>query len=183
MRTSPREVYISVDIEASGPIPGDYSMLSLGACVVGDTARNFYVEFVPLNDNFTPQAMQTCDLSLAELRARGTEPKTAMTEFGKWVQETADGAYPVMVGFNSPFDWSFVNYYFIHFVGKNPLGHSALDIKSYYMGAYHTTWSQTSLKHFPPELNHLSKPLAHNALADAIQQAVIFEKLLSKNST
>ena len=26
--------YISVDIETSGPIPGDYSLLSLGACVV-----------------------------------------------------------------------------------------------------------------------------------------------------
>jgi ribonuclease T len=30
-----REIYFSVDIEASGPIPGEYSMLSLGACLVG----------------------------------------------------------------------------------------------------------------------------------------------------
>ena len=26
--------YFSVDIEASGPIPGEYSMLSLGVCLV-----------------------------------------------------------------------------------------------------------------------------------------------------
>lgn len=25
-------IYISVDIEADGPIPGEYSMLSIGAC-------------------------------------------------------------------------------------------------------------------------------------------------------
>ena len=30
-----REIYISVDIEADGPIPGDYSMVSLGAKVIG----------------------------------------------------------------------------------------------------------------------------------------------------
>src|SRR4030066_70658 len=30
------ELYISVDIEASGPCPPAYSMLSIGACLVGD---------------------------------------------------------------------------------------------------------------------------------------------------
>ena len=31
------EQYISFDVEASGPIPATYSMLSLGACVVGSS--------------------------------------------------------------------------------------------------------------------------------------------------
>src|SRR5438552_192307 len=35
------EVYISVDIEASGPIPGEYSLLSLGACVVCKMSETF----------------------------------------------------------------------------------------------------------------------------------------------
>ena len=30
------ECYISVDVEAAGPIPGTYSLLSIGACVVGN---------------------------------------------------------------------------------------------------------------------------------------------------
>ena len=29
------DLYFSVDIEADGPIPGPYSMVSLGACVAG----------------------------------------------------------------------------------------------------------------------------------------------------
>lgn len=45
---------MTVDIEASGPIPGEYSMLSLGACIVGDISKRFYIEIKPINDNFCP---------------------------------------------------------------------------------------------------------------------------------
>lgn len=51
------EIYISVDIEASGPIPGEFSMLSLGACIVGDTGNTFYAELKPINDNFIKRAV------------------------------------------------------------------------------------------------------------------------------
>ena len=30
------DVYVSADIEADGPIPGPYSMLSLGMCIAGE---------------------------------------------------------------------------------------------------------------------------------------------------
>ena len=40
----------------------------------------------------------------------------------------------MFVGFNASFDWSFVNWYFHKFVGTNPFGVAALDIKAYYMG-------------------------------------------------
>src|SRR6266436_4496570 len=36
------EAYISVDIEAAGPVPGEYSMLSLGACLVDSPEITFY---------------------------------------------------------------------------------------------------------------------------------------------
>lgn len=185
MSLSANELYISVDIETAGPIPGEFSLLSLGACVVGDTARHLYVELLPLNDNYTEEAMATCALSLPGLRANGKEPRLAMEQLAAWVQEVADGKRAVFVGFNAPFDWSFVNYYFIKFCGlnQNPFGHAALDIKSYYMGAYRTSWADTSMKRLPPELHDPGSPLAHNALADAIQQAEIFERLLAvKNS-
>jgi ribonuclease T len=31
-----KEIFISVDIESSGPIPGEYSLLSIGACLLSD---------------------------------------------------------------------------------------------------------------------------------------------------
>lgn len=176
----PRELFISVDIETSGPIPEQYSLLSIGACVVGNTAENFYIELMPLNDNYTAEAEATCKMSLDTLRREGTEPRAAMRQFAQWVEKISDNARVIFIGFNAPFDWSFVNYYFIKFLGldQNPFGHSALDIKSYYMGAYKTSWKATSMKRLPPDIHSPDRPLAHNALGDAIQQADIFEKLL-----
>ena len=36
-----REILVSVDIEADGPIPGVYSMLSLGAARVDGAGKDF----------------------------------------------------------------------------------------------------------------------------------------------
>ena len=58
------EIYISVDVEASGPIPGEYSMLSIGSCVVGQTGQSFYVELKPLNDHFMEKAIKVTGLSM-----------------------------------------------------------------------------------------------------------------------
>lgn len=43
-----KEVFISVDIEASGPIPGEYSLLSIGACMVDNPDESFYAELKPV---------------------------------------------------------------------------------------------------------------------------------------
>jgi ribonuclease T len=53
-----REVYIVVDVEASGPTPGQYSLLSIGACTPGGSRQTFYVELQPDSDVFTPEAME-----------------------------------------------------------------------------------------------------------------------------
>jgi len=67
-----KETYISVDIEASGPIPEVYSMLSVGACVIGDTSKTFYVELKPLNDNYIQQALDVTGFSMEKLKKNGT---------------------------------------------------------------------------------------------------------------
>lgn len=36
------ELYISVDVETSGPVPGIYSLLSIGACLVSEPAQSIY---------------------------------------------------------------------------------------------------------------------------------------------
>jgi len=57
--------FISVDIECSGPIPGEYSMLSLGACVVGHEDNNnytFYIEMKPLSNNYVKEALEIARL-------------------------------------------------------------------------------------------------------------------------
>lgn len=169
-----REYYISVDIETSGPIPGEYSMLSLGASVVDDDDKTFLVQIKPLNDNTVPEALAVTGFSLEALKCDGTEPATAMSSFASWLQESLpDGARLVFVGLNAPFDWSFVNYYFVRFCGDNPFGHTALDIKAMYMGATGCNWNQTSSSQMAKRL-HPQKKGMHSALEDALYQAELF---------
>jgi ribonuclease T len=130
------EVFISVDVEASGPIPRDYSLLSIGACNVHDDADAFECLVKPINRNFDAEALKVARLSLDELDRIGLPPAEAMESFRQWIRKTCgQEGHPVFVGFNASFDWSFVNYYFHRYVGENPFGFAALDIKSLYMGA------------------------------------------------
>jgi DNA polymerase III epsilon subunit-like protein len=171
-------VYISVDIEASGPIPGEYSMLSVGACKVGDMDKNFYVELRPISERFTEEAIRVCGLDMQVLKERGVEPQEAIGSFVQWVGTVAGGKKPVLVGFNAGFDWSFVNYYFVKFLGKNQFGISCIDIKSVWFGKKNCEWTQTYKKHIKRALA-LAIPHTHNALDDAKEQAVIFEKIIT----
>ena len=175
------ECYISVDIEASGPVPGIYSMLSLGACLVGMPERTFYAELRPITDNAVPEALHVSGFTLDQLAHTGRDPHETIAAFRDWVQEVAAGTIPVFVGFNASFDWAFVNWYFHVFLGNNPFGIGALDIKSYYMGLSGCRWKETTSSQLPLRFQP-SHQQTHNALDDAIAQAEIFKKLLAAAS-
>ena len=118
-----REIFVSVDIETAGPIPGDFSLLSIGACVVDDKSLTFACELKPLNRNADPMALKVSGLSLETLERTGLAPEEAMKRFANWLKGLIYGdEVLVFVGFNAPFDWSFVNYYFHKFFGENPFG-------------------------------------------------------------
>ncbi len=174
----PSEILICVDVETAGPIPSQYAMLSIGACLVRDTSTTFYVELQPDRPDSLPEAMAISGLSLEELSRRGTPPEEALQAFADWVKRVApEGTRPVFVALNAPFDWMFVNDYFYRYLGYNPFGHNALDIKAYYMGFANVPWSETSMAHMATFLLQ-EKHLVHNALHDAQDQAEIFSQIL-----
>jgi DNA polymerase III epsilon subunit-like protein len=168
------EVYISVDVESAGPIPGEYSLLAIGACRVDRPQHTFACELKPLNRNADPRALEVTGLSLEDLDRRGLEPAEAMQRFAVWL---AEGLGPdnrlVFVGLNAPFDWSFVNYYFHRFVGRNPFGFAALDIKSFYMGVTGCIWADTRSSQMAKVLRP-RRTGDHDALHDAQYQAELF---------
>jgi ribonuclease T len=177
--SNPSEVYICVDVETAGPIPPDYSLLSIGACTVFEPQSTFYVELQPINDQSTAEAAHVHKLSLKRLVMEGIPPVDAMQRFEAWLAEQSDSSnQPVFVAFNAAFDWMFVNYYFIHYLGRNPFGHAALDIKALYMGRAGVRWSETSWRNISPQLVD-DTALTHHALQDAIDQAGLFKKLLA----
>jgi DNA polymerase III epsilon subunit-like protein len=183
MMTSPdsSEAYICVDVETAGPIPVDYSLLSIGACTIFDPQSTFYIELKPINENITEESINVHKLSMQRLKLEGIAPEEALQRFEDWLKGiTAPKKQPVFVAFNAAFDWMFINYYFIHYHGHNPFGHAALDIKALYMGKAGVSWSQTSWRFISPQYSE--KPqLTHHALQDALDQAELFKKLLEKS--
>ncbi len=174
------EIYISVDVETAGPIPADFALLSIGACLVDDPQTSFYVEMQPDRERFTEEAMNIHGLTLDRLKQTGKPAAEAMQAFADWVREIAGpSARPVFVALNAPFDWMFVNDYFHRYLGENPFGHSALDIKAYFMGQSGVEWGQTSMQQMSRRLLQERK-LTHNALADAQDQAEIFRLILKR---
>ena len=62
--------YIVVDVEADGPIPGDYSMVCFGAIVVEPVlARTFYGRLKPISEKWLPDALAVSGFSRAETLA------------------------------------------------------------------------------------------------------------------
>jgi len=172
------ERFISVDVETAGPTPGDYAMISIGACPVDEPERGFYVELKPDREAVIESALEVSGLKMETLATEGTDAAAAMEEFAQWIRDVVPPQThrPVFVGFNAVFDWMFVNEYFVRYGIENPFGHGGLDIKSYYVGMMGSTWEQTSMRHLSPK--YLSgRPLSHNALGDARDQAELFRRI------
>jgi ribonuclease T len=171
------DAFISVDVETAGAAPSAHALLSLGACLVADSSRTFYVELQPATTGFDPAALAVSGLSLEHLAAHGVPPGEAMARFASWVGEvTPPGERPVFVAFNAPFDWMFVADYFHRWGVPNPFGHAALDIKALYMGVTGEPWEQTSFFAVAARFG-LRPHLPHHALEDALVQAEIFRRL------
>ncbi|WP_189299163.1 3'-5' exonuclease [Streptomyces cinerochromogenes] len=182
-------LYISVDIEADGPIPGPYSMLSLGAAVAGvqDGAgftaadpeeRTFYRELRPISQEFVAEALAVSGLDRDRLIAEGAEPDVALAEFAAWVREVSAGAQPVMCGYPASYDWTFLYWYLIRFTGSSPFGHSGcLDMKTLYATKARLPLRAVAKGTMPRELLSRRRH-THHALDDAIEQAELFARLM-----
>jgi ribonuclease T len=173
--------YISVDIECSGPIPVEYSMLSLGACVVGHEDNNdytFYVEIQPISDHYVKEALEIAGLSMQKLKVKGTEPKETMKKFADWIAKVSGDKKPIFVASPIAFDWCFVNYYFIKFLGYNPFGVSGIDLKSVWIGKTNCKWHVTTIDDIKKTLGLEHIAHTHNALEDAKEQSKIFGKMM-----
>ncbi|HEY1785699.1 MAG TPA: hypothetical protein VGG30_09135 [Pirellulales bacterium] len=125
--------YIMVDVEADGPIPGDYSMVCFGAVVVEPNLdRTFYGQLRPVSEKWIPDALAVSGFTREQTLAFD-EPASVMQRFGEWVKSVVTGR-PIFISDNNGFDWQFVNWYFHHFLGENPFGHSSQNLGSFYKG-------------------------------------------------
>jgi hypothetical protein len=187
------DVYISADIEADGPIPGRYSILSLGMCIAGEQdqagtfrpiqpeSARFYRELRPISEEWEPSALEaiaSTGLDRDRLTREGADPAVAMTEAARWVTDLAGGRRPVFVGWPMGYDWMFLQWYFMTYseVGS-PFGFSsALDMKTMLYVGTHRVLDELGKDHLPAELVP-DRPHTHHALDDAVEQAELFQNL------
>jgi hypothetical protein len=147
--------YVMVDVEADGPIPGDYSMVCFGAIIVEPSLKKtFYGRLRPISDKWLPEALRISGFTREETLAF-EEPRTVMLAFCDWVRSESAGS-PFFISDNNGFDWQFINWYFHHFVGENPFGYSSANLGSLYKGVVKNTFA--NFKHLR-KTRHTHHPL------------------------
>lgn len=172
------EVYVSVDVECLGKYPIDYSLASIGACIVGDHSKTFYVELKPISGFVDEESISVCGFTLDYLQNNGLDPQIAMTKFDKWLRNL--NGRPIFVGFPLGFDRMWVYTYFKKFLGRDPFGRtcSGIDLKTMAMVKLGIPYSQTTKKYLKSVLGSWGGSHTHNALDDAIEQAYLCERLM-----
>jgi 3' exoribonuclease, RNase T-like len=163
--------YIMVDVEADGPIPGEYSMISFGAVIVDKTLdKTFYGELKPISEKFIPEALAISNLS-REQTLLHAEPVLVMQEFAHWIKLNSKGN-PMFISDNNGFDWMFICYYFHRFTGSNPFGFSSTNLGSLYKGIVKSTFEN---------FKHLRKTRhTHNPVDDAMGNAEALLAIVEK---
>jgi len=176
------EIYVSTDVEADGPIPGDNSMLSFGSAAYSADKRlvaTFTANLETLEgahpDPATtawwkqhPEAWVVC-------RENTAPPDDVMPRYVEWLE--ALPGIPVFVGYPAAYDFLFVYWYLMRFVGRSPFSHSALDIKTFAMALLGTDYRKATKRHMPKRWFD-ALPHTHRALDDAIEQGALFCNML-----
>lgn len=176
------ELYVAVDVEADGPIPGPYSMLSLGMAAVGRDDLTFYTELMPISDQFVPEALKVCGLDRDRLRREAPSAEDAMQAAADWVEALRPHGRPVFLAAPAVWDGMFVHWYFMRFIGHNPFGTTGagVDLRSFWMGATGAEWTDTHKTQIKEKLGVKGFPHTHNALDDARELAATFAAVLAR---
>ena len=153
--------YIIVDVETDGPIPGDYSMLAIGAVIVKEgLKKTFYSNIKPISDKYQKETLKFLGLTRKETLKYKT-PKKVMIEFVDWIKQNSKGK-PIFISDNNGFDWMFLCWYLWHFIKENPFGHNSKNLSSIYKGLE---------KNMGASIKNIRNKLNHNALDDAKNNA------------
>lgn len=179
------EIYVSTDVETDGPIPGPHSMLSFGSAAYAADKRllaTFSANLETLAGAAPhPQTAAwwaTQPAAWAACRTNPEAPERAMPRYAEWLG-TLPGR-PVFVGYPAAFDFLFIHWYLIRFVGTSPFGHSALDVKSYAMALLKSPYHESTKRRMPREWFD-ALPHTHLALDDAIEQGALLCNMLRHN--
>ena len=183
--------YLSLDVEASGPFPGLYSLVSVGCVPVLPPDRNhptwrlgektFYCEFRPLEGaGELAAATEVHGLSNEHLLEKGLEPLEGIQKLADYLADLRLSVPKfMMAAWPASFDQPFIGYYAQRFLGSNPFGYACLDIASLAQGIFRCERRQLRSRLARRGLFRPPKAYPHNALDDALDQATLLMDLLN----
>lgn len=176
------ELYVAVDVEADGPIPGPYSMISLGMVVAGRPELAFYTELQPISDDYVPEALAVSGLDRDRLLREAPAPADAMAAAHAWIDGLRPMGRPVFLAAPAVWDGMFVHWYFIRYTGRSPFGAtgSGIDLRSYWMGRTGCRWDESHQSTIKRDLGLGARPHTHHAGEDAAELAAVFAAALRK---
>jgi len=192
-----KEIYISTDIESDGPIPGEYSMLSLASVAFDEKGKilgEFYKKLKPL-----PKAKQHPETmafwkqnpkAYKEATSNQEDPKKAIKEYSNWLKQfRSKDKEPFFLGWPATFDFMFT-YWYLHkftdeydkkFFNEITLPFSGIDVRSYAMGMLKRPFLKTGQKKLPKSFFKNTGKHTHKAIDDARYQGKIFINMLKEN--
>ncbi|HEY6187485.1 MAG TPA: 3'-5' exoribonuclease [Pyrinomonadaceae bacterium] len=180
------EIFVSTDVETDGPIPGPYSMLSLGsAAFLADKTlvSTFYANLERLpGAGQHPETMKwwkTQPRAWEAAQQNPQPPETVMQQYVAWLN--ALPGQPVFVAYPVAFDYMFVQWYLIKFTGESPFSYVALDIKTFAWALLQTDFRETTKSIMPARWFDEQPELMHHALEDALDQGKLFCNMLAEH--
>jgi DNA polymerase III epsilon subunit-like protein len=177
-----RELYISVDVEPDGHVPGASSIVSLGACAAAirgedgavaaldPEAQTFYAVLRPITDSYVEKALRVTGFDRDTLERDGRAPEEALPQFAAWVDRLAaeHDAQPVLAAYPLGFVWHFTQYYLHEYAGRSPFGQSAhYDMKTAYAALAGGAVRDAIKRRMPSALVGPKDSKTHHALDDA----------------
>jgi 3' exoribonuclease, RNase T-like len=179
-----QEIFFSVDVETNGPIPGPHSLLSLGCVALdpqGTELDTWYANFQLLEGSAPhPDTMQFWEKfpdMWAQTRADCRDPQEAMKHFVEWVEHF--DAQSVAVAFPAGFDFTWIYWYCMKFVGRSPFSFSCIDMKTLAWQVLGTDYRKATKRHWPRNWFHPTLRHNHHALTDAREQGYSFIQMLN----
>lgn len=193
MPKSSNEFYLSVDIEADGPIPGLYSMLSFGAVAysqAGEELGRFSANLRLLataQQSGYPETMMFWRRNPAAYdatRVNQEYPAEAMDRFRYWLATIRPDAEtpgtPVIVGWPGAYDlmWLSHYWYFTQEV-KAPFHFADISLKTVMWLLRGGSW-RYSVKNRMPGRWREGEQHTHVAVEDAAEQGALFFRMLAE---
>jgi len=182
------EIFVSIDIETTGPVPGLYSMISLGAAHFTKESGQYPLSTFSANLMELPEADdgshrddETMDWWANHMEAWGEarkdpeEIEAVMNSFRLWIESLGPNVVPVY--YPSGYDLPFISYYSQRFLGKVFLTHRAIDLQTLAWSMLGSPFVKNSRQSAYPKEWLVTNKHKHRAVDDAVAQGQMFMRM------